>query len=218
MGVNGEARGRSLTGVFDVVLWGYDRDQVARCIGDLEEQLTLLYADQRRAAELGTALERARTEIMGLRARLSGVPAVHQIGAEVETILAAAERQALEIRASADGVLSTAREEATQVLASAKQQAARSQRDADLLIQQERRRHQEAANEMLAAARQEAERIVSAADPANEPAATGRHALQNPPGNGRRSRSAAYDGASQPQGLPPDTEPYPTQSLGEEPV
>lgn len=217
MGVNGEARGRSLTGVFEVVLWGFDRDQVARCIHDLEEQLTLLYADQRRAAELGAALERARTEIMGLRARLSGVPSVHQIGTEVETILAAAERQALEVRAAADGVLSRAREESAQILSSARHQAARVQRDAELLIQQERRRHQEAANEMLAAARQEAERIVTAARAAGGAEAGRRNTGQNRPGHGSRSRSAAYDGATQPRTLPPGTEPYPGPPLEDRP-
>ncbi len=163
MGVDGESRGPALTSMFEVVLWGYDRQQVTRCITDLEAQLTLLYADQRRAVQLVSELEKCHTENLELRARASGVPTAHRVGAEIETILAAAERQALEIRASAEGVLSNARQEAVQILAGAKQQAARSERDCELLAQRERQKSQVAANELLAAARQEAEHIVSGA-------------------------------------------------------
>ncbi len=165
MGVDGESRGPALTSMFEVVLWGYDRQQVTRCIADLEAQLTLLYADQRRAVQLVSELEKCHTENLELRARASGVPTAHRVGAEIETILAAAERQALEIRASAEGVLSTARQEAVQILAAAKQQAARSERDCELLAERERQKSQLAANELLAAARQEAEHIVSLARP-----------------------------------------------------
>ncbi|HEY3504440.1 MAG TPA: hypothetical protein VGN37_16880 [Actinocatenispora sp.] len=210
MGANGGAPGQSLTGGFEVVLWGYDRHQVDQCMTQIEDQLTALYDEQQRAIELAAELQRSRSEIVDLRARLAGVPVVHHVGGKVEEILTAAEQQAVEIRATADRHLAAARDDAVQIMAVAKHQAARARRDCDLVLQEHRRAQQHAAAEIVAAARAEAARIVAeaqhrthrhravevpeAAPDHARPAAAGSAEHARPAAAGQRAAAVAQDG------------------------
>lgn len=217
MRAQGESPRASLAGVFEVMLWGYDRGQVDRCMGELEERLTALYDDQRRAIELDAEVKRCQAEIADLRARLCGTPVVHQVGTEVADILSAAERQAVEIRSGADRELAAARDDAVRIVAAAKQHAAQARRDCDVVLREHRRRQQELADQLVGDARAEAERIVAdarARAAAVEPGPDRRYApaahsssAHTPPPDRQRSRSATHDS------------PRPSvQALGEEPA
>src|SRR5207249_1591203 len=87
---------------FDVVLWGYSRTQVRDCLTELERQLAELIEERERSVELVRRLARAEQEADALRARLAGVPPiVHQVGSQVQGIMALAEREAAELRDAA---------------------------------------------------------------------------------------------------------------------
>jgi cell division septum initiation protein DivIVA len=211
MGGQRESR-PALAEVFEVVLWGYDRDQVNECLHELEERLTALYAEQRRAFELDTELEHCRREVADLRARLSGVPVVHQIGTQAAEILVTAERQAVAIRAAAENRLAAAEEEAARIVAAAHQEAARARRDCDLVLGEHRRRQQQAADAMLAAARKEAARLVAAAgtpEPATEPEPEPEVQPQAAP-EPARSSSAVHDAKPADARRAPAAAPAPT--------
>lgn len=200
--------GPALAEVFEVVLWGYDRDQVRDCLLDLEERLTVLYAEQRRAERLDAELAHCRREVADLRARLSGVPVVHQVGTEVAEILQTAEQQALAIRAMAENRLAAADAQAARVVAAAHQEAARARRDCDMVLGEHRHRQQRAADEMLAAARREADRIIAAA---RSGAASTREPEPGPAWV--RSSSAIHDEKPAPARPGPQPEPEPDTAV-----
>ncbi|BCJ35702.1 hypothetical protein Athai_32050 [Actinocatenispora thailandica] len=215
MGSNGAASGASSrVGTFEVVLWGYDRKQVDACMAQLEEQLTALYDEQRQAMALTDELHRLRSENADLRARLSGVPVVHPVGARVQQILAMAEEEATELHSTADRHLAAAREDAAAIVAAARQEATRARRDCELAMQQLRRSQQDEAEQLIARARADADRIHAEARNATgtrrrRPARADRGRAEHPPADHapagparpnadggtepRRSRAASHD-------------------------
>jgi hypothetical protein len=156
MGVNGEERTQEQPrllpgGGFEVVLWGYHRTEVDRCIGELESRLTELYAEQERTADLAAELERCRAENLEMQAKLSGVALVHRVVVKVEDILVAAERKAVEILAVAD-------QKAQEIKTAAEGQG----REIKAAAERRAREIRGAAEQELAAARDDATQIREA--------------------------------------------------------
>lgn len=191
MGRRGETPRTALTDVFEVVLWGYDRTQVDQCIAELEDRLTALYGEQRRADRLDAELGRSRVEIADLRARLCGVPLVHSVGEEMAHVLRVAERQAVDMRAEAERELVAAHENAARILADAQREADQHRRDCEIALREHRRSQQRRADRLVTAARREADRIVAAAGTATPTVTSGETpAITAAPDGGNRKRPA----------------------------
>jgi len=163
MGGREDSAHTSLVGVFEVVLWGYDRAQVNQCIGELEDRLAALYDDQLRADDLESQVRRLREQLAVLRAKLPRVPAAHPASDDVAGILASAEREAAEIRAEAGRELAEARADAIGIVAAARHEATRARRDCDTVLAEYRRKRRTEADELIAAAHKEAARILTEA-------------------------------------------------------
>lgn len=200
---------------FEVVLWGYDRPQVHRCMAELEAHLAEMFGHRQRADEMAEKLSRAEAQIEMLRAQLAGVsPAVHQVGAQVQGIVELAEREAAAIRARAEAELAEARDDALRIRAGAEQRSAQARRDCDIALRARRLEDRRAADEMITNARAEAERIVAEARAAGTPAPAPEPAPA--PAAPRRATRSAAD--RKPKTEPPVAEPPVTESPVTEPA
>src|SRR3954471_92468 len=139
---------------FDVVLRGYDRNQVAETIERLEADFRIAIADRdaaaARATDLGGQLSAMHAEIESLRrkAATASAPTFENISERIQHMLQLAEEEAAEIRRMAEADASAVREH------TAAEERAMLERHAAGQAEVER---------MLAEARQNAEQIAQKA-------------------------------------------------------
>ena len=150
---------------FDVVLRGYDRNQVAETIERLEADFRVAIADRdaamARSADLASQLAALHGEIESLRrkAATASAPTFENISERIQHMLQLAEEEAAEIRRSAEQEAQAVREHTAVEERAALERNAAGQAEVERMLA-EARQH---AEQIVAGARQHAEQTASAA-------------------------------------------------------
>jgi cell division septum initiation protein DivIVA len=149
--------------LFEDGLFGYDKDQVDRYVGAMARRTQDLAAEVQRLSTVEHELAAARVDIERLTAELVSVEPHAAIGPRIQHMLRLAYDEAHEVRVLAAEELRQARLDAQFIRASATRTAAEARRDFELALHERRRRHQAAAEEIIASAHRQAEQVIATA-------------------------------------------------------
>lgn len=160
---------REETAEFDLVWRGYHREQVDRCFEQLEAKLVEALTERELLAELPEQLAATREELEAAyreidRLRMSGAEGTTvMLNSRIQEILGAAEEEAVQLRRTAAAELAAARQEADELLWEAHEQALQARRDFETALQARREKERHSDEVLRAAAEAEAQDILATA-------------------------------------------------------
>ncbi|GIG59408.1 hypothetical protein Lfu02_37800 [Longispora fulva] len=154
---------------FDLVMRGYDRQQVDRCFAQLEGRLIEALAERELMADLPARFAAARVELDSANRELERLRSLGSTGdarvlsVRMEAILAMAENEAERLRQVAAAELAEARHRAAEILAEADERAVNARRDFELALRSRRDKERHADLVMRHSAEAEAREILTSA-------------------------------------------------------
>ncbi|MGY0231088.1 hypothetical protein PT931_04890 [Longispora urticae] len=154
---------------FDLVMRGYNRQQVDRCFAQLEGRLIEALAERELMADLPARFAAASLELESANRELERIRSLGSTGdarvlsVRMEAILAMAENEAERLRQAAAAELADARHQAAEILAEADERALQARRDFELALRARRDKERHADEVLKHSAEAEAHEIIAAA-------------------------------------------------------
>jgi DivIVA domain-containing protein len=182
-------------GLFQTVMFGYDREQVDEYIDAICDELHVLSSAVKRLTPIENDLLAANAEVHRLREMISANASTTGLTVRIERMLRLAEEEATALRDDARRMVDEANRDARRTVDEANQEAAEVRRaaalDCEHVAAERRREYQRLRDDVIVGAQAEAARIIAEAN-----GRSGGLALAAKVKNGRANRATGTRGAA----------------------